>query len=84
MDVQRKRANVAHENRPLDHDSNRSIRRRLVCGRYQHALAADVHRSARTLYLLSPMDGVTGTKLDGEANSAATFRSIEGHQALHR
>jgi hypothetical protein len=84
MDVQRKRANVADENRPIDHDSDRSIWRHLVCGRYQHSLAADVHRPARTLYPLSPMDGVTDTKLDGEANSAATFRSIEGHQALHR
>jgi len=47
-------------------------------------MAADVHRLARTLYLLSPMNGVTSKKRDGEANSAATFRSIEGTQAFHR
>jgi len=29
------------ENRPLDHDSDRSIRRYFVCGRYPRAVAPD-------------------------------------------
>ena len=82
MDVQRKRPNIVDQNRPLDHDSDRISRRHLVCGRYQHAVAADVHGPARALYRLSPNDCIADIKRDREANSTSTFRSIENTQAL--
>ena len=82
MGVQRKRANIVNQNRPLDRDSDRSSRRHLVCGRYQNTAAADVHRPARALYLLSPSDCITGIQRNGEANSASTFWSIEGTRVV--
>ena len=83
MRVQRKRALTADQNRPLDHDSDRSSRKHLVCGSNQRPVATDVHGLARTCYLLLPSDCVTGRKREGKANSAPTFRRIEGTQALH-
>jgi len=74
VDVQRKRASIVKQNRPLDHDSDRSSRRKLVCVRYQYAAAADVHRLPRALYLLWSIDCIPGTKRDGETNSASTLR----------
>src|SRR5580704_18142150 len=47
--VQRKRANAANENRPLDHDPHRSTGRHFGRGCYQYAMAADVYRLARAL-----------------------------------
>jgi hypothetical protein len=82
MGVQRQRASIVDQNWPLDYDSDGSSRRYVVCGRYEHAVAADVHRSGPALYLLLPSDGITGVKRDGKANSASTFRSVEGTQAL--
>ena len=82
-DVQRKR-DVADGNRPFDHDSDRSTRSHLACGCHQHALAADVHRPARSLYFLCALDGITRGKREGEANLLAALRFIKGSQALHR
>jgi len=82
LDMQCKWVNIAEEGRPLDDDSDRSAGRHLVCARYQHAVAADVNRPAFTLYLLSSKDGVTGSKLDGEANPRAAFGSPEDAQAV--
>ncbi len=75
--MQCKWAKVAEENRPLDHDSDRSTRRHVEGSRDQRAQAADVHRPARAFYVLSAIDGVTGAKHDGKANSAATFLAVE-------
>ena len=54
-----------------------------MCGRYQYAVAADVHRPAHGLYCLSPSDCVAGTKRDGETNSASSFWPTEGTQVVH-
>jgi hypothetical protein len=81
--MQCKWANVVEENWPLHHDADRSIRRHVVISRDQRAEAADVHRPARAFYVLAPIDGVTGAKLDRKANSAAAFLEIEGTPTLH-
>jgi hypothetical protein len=54
-----------------------------VYGANQRPVATDVHGLARTCYLLLPGDCVTGSKRKGKANSAPTFRSIEGSQPLY-
>ena len=81
--VQRKRAPIADQNRPLDHDPDRATGRNSVRGRYQRAMAADVHCPAHALYCLSPSNCITGTKREGETNSASSFWQIEGAQAVH-
>jgi hypothetical protein len=81
--VQRKRANATKENWPLDHDSDRGTGRNSVCGCYQHPVATDVHRPTHALYCLAPSDCVTGSKRDGETNSASSFWPIEGTRDVH-
>jgi len=76
--VQRRRTSIVDQDRPLDHDPDRSSSRHPVCGRYHYAAAADIYSLARALYLLSPSDCITGTKRDAETNSASTFQSLEG------
>jgi len=49
---------------------------------YQHAVAADVHRLPFSRYLLSSKERVMGTKFEGEANSASTFRATESTQSV--
>ena len=78
IDMQCKRAKVIEENWPLHHDADRSTWRHVVFSHDQHAQAADVHYPARTFYVLPSIDGVTGTKRNRKANSAATFLEIEG------
>lgn len=59
-------------------NTNRRIRRQIAGSSHQHTTAADVHRHALALYLLSSMDSVTGTQLHGEASLPPAFRSSEG------
>jgi hypothetical protein len=80
-DVQSKR-DVADGDRPLDHDADQGTWRQLVCGCHQHAVAADIHRPARTLYLLWPLDGVTSNKLERKASLPAALSFIQRSQVL--
>jgi hypothetical protein len=80
-DVQSKR-DVADGDRPLDHYADQGTGRHLVADVHQHAVAADIHRPACTLYLLWPLDGVTSNKLDREASLPAALRFIQGSQIL--
>jgi hypothetical protein len=80
-DVQSKR-DVADGDRPLDHDADQGTWRQLVCGCHQHAVAADIHRRARTLYLLWPLDGVTSNKLERKASLPAALSFIPRSHVL--
>ena len=51
-------------------------------GGNQQAQDADIHCPACMRYHLLSIDGVTGTKFDGKANSASTFWPIEGAHRL--
>src|SRR5579872_6235459 len=83
-DVQCKTAIVVKQNRPLDHHSDRRSGGYLMSRRYQRAVTADVYRLGCTADVVWSVNFVTGTKFDGKAGSASTFRASEVIQVSHR
>ncbi len=48
-----------------------------MCGRYQHAVAADVYRLGGTADIVWSVNLIMGPELDGKAGPASTFRPVK-------